>query len=42
MNEITFDYFHGGESEHFSYYRIPRLLVTGPRFPKLSPDAKAL
>lgn len=42
MNEITFDYFHGGESEQFSYYRIPRLLVTGPQFPKLSPDAKVL
>lgn len=42
MNEITFDYFYGGESEQFSYYRIPRLLVTGPQFRKLSTDAKLL
>ena len=40
--EITFDYFYGSESEQFSYYRIPRLLVTGPQFRKLSTDAKLL
>lgn len=42
VQEITFDYFYGGESEQFSYYRIPRLLVTGPQFRKLSTDAKLL
>lgn len=39
MNEITYDYFYGGESEQFSYYRIPRLLITGAQFRKLSTDA---
>ena len=30
MNQaITFDYFYGGQSDAFSYYRIPRLLITG-------------
>lgn len=39
---INFDYFYGGESELFSYYRIPRLLVTGEQFRNLSTDAKLL
>ena len=40
--QIHFDYFYGGESELFSYYRIPRLLVTGEQFRELSTDAKLL
>ena len=40
--QINFDYFYGGESELFSYYRIPRLLVTGEQFRNLSTDAKLL
>lgn len=39
---VNFDYFYGGESELFSYYRIPRLLVTGAHFKDLSMDAKLL
>lgn len=39
---VSFDYFYGSESEQFSYYRIPRLLVTGPQFRNLSTDAKLL
>ena len=39
---VKFDYFYGGESEQFSYYRIPRLLVTGTQFKNLSTDAKLL
>lgn len=39
---VSFDYFYGGESEQFSYYRIPRLLVTGHQFKNLSTDAKLL
>lgn len=34
--EILFDYFYGGESEQFSYYRIPRALITGEQFRGLS------
>lgn len=29
---ITFEYFYGGQSDSFSFYRIPRLLVTGAQF----------
>lgn len=39
---VHFDYFYGSESEQFSYYRIPRLLVTGEEFKDLSTDAKLL
>ncbi|MGO5049185.1 DUF6017 domain-containing protein [Dysosmobacter sp. Sow4_B12] len=39
---ILSDYFYGDESEQFSYYRLPRLLVTGQRFKNLSTDAKLL
>ena len=36
------DYFYGDESDQFSYFRIPRLLITSPRFKGLSTDAKLL
>lgn len=39
---VSFDYFYGGQSDAFSYYRIPRLLVTGEQFKGLSTDAKLL
>lgn len=39
---VTFDYFYGGQSDAFSYYRIPRLLITAPQFKGLSTDAKLL
>ena len=39
---ISFDYFYGGQSDAFSYYRIPRLLITGQQFKRLSTDAKLL
>ena len=39
---ISFDYFYGGQSDSFSYYRIPRLLITGQQFKSLSTDAKLL
>lgn len=43
MNDDTaFDYYYGDESEQFAFYRIPRKLVTGERFKKLSTDAKLL
>ena len=34
QKQVYFDYFYGEESEQFSYYRIPRLLVTGQQFKK--------
>jgi hypothetical protein len=43
MNDDTaFDYYYGDESEQFAFYRIPRQLITGERFRKLSTDAKLL
>ncbi len=42
MQTVNFDYFYGDESEQFSYYRIPRLLVTGVQFKNLSTDSKLL
>lgn len=41
-DKIIFDYFYGGQSDAFSYYRIPRLLITGQQFKGLSTDAKLL
>ena len=40
--KVNFDYFYGGQSDGFSYYRIPRLLITAPQFKSLSTDAKLL
>ena len=39
---IITDYFYGDESQQFTYFRIPRLLITSPRFRHLSVDAKLL
>ena len=35
-------YFYGDEAMQFSYFRIPRQLITHPRFKSLSADAKLL
>ena len=40
--EISFDYYYGDESNQFSFYRIPRQLITGDSFKRLSTDAKLL
>lgn len=42
MNHQEFDYYYGDESSQFSFYRIPRQLVTNERFYRLSTDAKLL
>ncbi len=39
---IAFEYFFGDEAEQFSYFRIPRQLITSPQFKGLSTDAKLL
>ena len=39
---LSLDYYYGDESAQFSFYRIPRLLVTGDEFKRLSTDAKLL
>ena len=42
MEEINFNYYHGKESEQFSFFRIPKVLYTDPIFKNLSSDAKVL
>lgn len=39
---MSFAYFYGGQSESFSFYRIPRQLVVGEAFRHVSTDAKLL
>ncbi len=36
------EYFYGNEAEQFSFYRIPKLLITSPVFKKVSDSAKLL
>ena len=39
---IQFDYFYGNEAEQFTFYRIPKILVTSPTFKRVSDSAKLL
>jgi hypothetical protein len=39
---ISFQYYYGMESEQYSFYRIPKVLITDPHFKTLSTDAKLL
>lgn len=36
------EYFYGDEAEQFTYFRIPRLLITSPHFSGISIEAKLL
>ena len=40
--EMEFDFYYGLQSQTFSFYRIPKLLFTDPRFSSLSAEAKTL
>lgn len=40
--KMDFDYYYGKESSQFSFYRIPRQLITGMEFRRLTTDAKLL
>ena len=39
---MSYEYFYGIESESFSFYRVPRLLVTGEQYRQVSAEAKLL
>lgn len=41
-NTVQFDYFYGNEAEQFTFYRIPKVLVTSPQFKRVSDSAKLL
>ena len=34
------DYFYGDESEQFVFFKIPRQLITDPKFKHVSTDAR--
>lgn len=38
----VFDYFYGSQSEQFSFFRLPKVLIRDERFRKISSDAKIL
>ncbi len=40
--DILSDYFYGDESEEFVFFKIPRQLITNPKFKHVSTDAKLL
>lgn len=42
IQKPVFDYYYGDESNQFSFYRIPRQLITGADFRRVSTDAKLL
>lgn len=42
VEELTFDYYYGIESEQFSFYRVPRILIKDKQFKGPSSDAKLL
>lgn len=42
MQEIQFDYFRGMEAEQYTFYRIPKILLTAECFKTISCEAKVL
>ena len=42
MVTSPYPYFYGDQADAFSYYRIPRALITGREFRHVSTDAKLL
>ena len=42
MNRPDYDYYYQNESEQFNFYRIPKVLITGKEFKKISCEAKVL
>ena len=42
MANTMFDYFYGIEADQYTFFRIPKLLITHSRFSSLSTDAKLL
>lgn len=39
---LELEYFYGREAEQYSFYRIPKILLTDPRFKNVSMEAKVL
>lgn len=39
---INTDYYYGNEAEQFTFYRMPKILITSPEFKSVSDGAKLL
>lgn len=42
MERLELEYYYGKESEQFTFYRLPKALITDPRFKEISNNAKLL
>ena len=41
-SNLNLDYYYGNEAEQYSFYRIPKVLLTDPRYKGVSIEAKVL
>ena len=41
-SNLNLDYYYGTEADQFSFYRIPKTLLTDPRYKSVSIEAKVL
>lgn len=42
MERLELEYYYGKEAEQFTFYRLPKALITDPRFKDISNNAKLL
>ena len=42
IDKLQLPYFYGHEAEQYAFYRIPKVLISDPRFRNVSTDAKLL
>ena len=42
MEKLELEYYYGKEAEQFTFYRLPKALITDPRFKEISNNAKLL
>ena len=42
MEKLELDYYYGKEAEQFTFYRLPKALITDERFKGISNNAKLL
>lgn len=42
MEKLDLDFYYGKESEQFTFYRLPKALITDERFKAVSNNAKLL
>lgn len=42
LSNLNLDYYYGAEADQYSFYRIPKTLLTDPRYKSVSIDAKVL